>query len=54
MSNARLGETAGSNRELLAGFLAKGAVLGLIVYMLTSYDLHRLAKEWFYGEFLWI
>jgi hypothetical protein len=48
-SNARLEEAGGSRGQLLAGFLAKAAVLGVIVRLLTRFATPRLVTELLYG-----
>lgn len=49
MSNARLDEEGGSRGQLLAGFLAKVAALGTIVYLL-GFNTPSLVTEIMYGE----
>ena len=51
MSNSRLDEEGGSRGQLLAGFLAKSATLGTIVYLL-GFETPRLLTEIMYGELL--
>ena len=48
-SHARLDEEGGTRRELLAGFLAKAAALGVVVTLLTRYQTPRLLTEILYG-----
>ena len=48
-SNARLDEEGGTRGQLLAGFLAKTAVLGVIIVLLTQYQTPRLLTEILYG-----
>lgn len=48
-SNARLNEDAGSYLQLFAGFLVKAAVLGVVVYLLTNFNLHRQVVQFLYG-----
>ena len=49
LSNARLDEEGGSRGQLLAGFLAKVATLGVIVYLL-GFDTPSVLTEIMYGE----
>ena len=52
-SNARLEDDGGSTGQLVLGFLIKGAVLGMVVYALATYQPPSHLRNFLYGEHRW-
>jgi hypothetical protein len=49
-SNARLEDDGGSTGQLVLGFLVKGAILGMVVYALATYQPPSHLRNFLYGE----